>query len=181
VLIGLAGAHGSGVVTLQETIMGGPRSGPGNLADEVQRSFPGYFNNVPVTFFLSHFGDVSQRLDSGFEDYRRRFIIPFSTIIVVVFALNDRATFDAVPEHFDALAQLEHRSSYYFFLVGTKCDLEAERQITPGEVAAMAKRYQCAYLEVSAVANVNIDTFLIELAKRQRVVDRTKGKDRLFH
>ena len=50
-------------------------------------------------------------------------------------------------------------------LVGSKCDLESERQVSVEEGRQLADRFQCSFMEVSAKANINVKEAFVELVK----------------
>jgi GTPase SAR1 family protein len=62
-------------------------------------------------------------------------------------------------------------------LVGTKCDLEAERQVTAAEANALAKQFKVKYLETSAKENTNVNEAfrkLIQISKGREPRSNTK-------
>jgi len=58
--------------------------------------------------------------------------------------------------------------------VGTKSDLEKEREVTSDEAKDLAFFYMCPYLEISALENVNLDKVFVEIV---RVVDKKNLAD----
>ena len=50
-------------------------------------------------------------------------------------------------------------------LVGSKCDLEDERQVPIDDGRQLAAKFQCSFMEVSAKANINVKEAFCELVK----------------
>ena len=53
-------------------------------------------------------------------------------------------------------------------LVGTKCDLEDERQVTEQEGQDLAATLHCPFFETSAKAGINIEEAFYELTREVR-------------
>lgn len=70
--------------------------------------------------------------------------------VVIVFALNDRESFDRVPEIMSSLDDAQLDANHMRILVGNKSDLEDEHVITATEAMELAQKYGCTYAETSA-------------------------------
>jgi GTPase KRas protein len=53
-------------------------------------------------------------------------------------------------------------------LVGNKCDLEAERQVTTGEGQDLAKSFGCPFFESSAKTRINVEESFFSLVREIR-------------
>lgn len=52
-------------------------------------------------------------------------------------------------------------------LVGNKCDLESERQVTKEDAAALASKWgSCAFMETSARQLVNVEAVFLNVARQ---------------
>ncbi|NXU92666.1 RAB42 protein, partial [Xiphorhynchus elegans] len=75
--------------------------------------------------------------------------------VLLVFDLTDRASFERVPEwHRQALG---HGDPPAFVLVGHKCDLEAEREVSAEEAGHLAASLGMDFVETSAQSNLNVE------------------------
>ncbi|MHA1227466.1 MAG: Rab family GTPase [Candidatus Hodarchaeales archaeon] len=68
---------------------------------------------------------------------------------IVVFALNDRKSFEAIPNWLDEFSRLATRA-VALVLVGNKKDLEDERVVSNEEAISLAKEKNIPYFETSA-------------------------------
>ena len=60
-----------------------------------------------------------------------------------------------------------------FLLVGNKCDLVTEREVTEREGRRMARRFGCEFMETSARTMVNVERSFASVVRgiRQREID----------
>eukprot|EP00052_Salpingoeca_macrocollata_P000061 m.18512 g.18512 ORF g.18512 m.18512 type:complete len:181 (-) comp10098_c0_seq1:53-595(-) len=89
---------------------------------------------------------------------------------IFVYSVTARRSFDVVSEIYNKLIDAGAQRQA-IVLVGNKCDLSAERAVSPEEGRALAKELNAQYLETSAKNNVNVnDVFkaLIVEVERQR-------------
>ena len=63
-------------------------------------------------------------------------------------------------------------------LVGNKCDLESERQVTTGEGQDLAKSFGCPFFESSAKTRINVEESFFALVReiRKDLNKATPGK-----
>ena len=60
-------------------------------------------------------------------------------------------------------------------LVGNKCDLEEERQVTAVEGQDLAKSFGCPIYETSAKARINVEEAFYELVREIRKDNQSKN------
>jgi len=53
-------------------------------------------------------------------------------------------------------------------VVGNKCDLESERQVSKAEGQDIAKSFGCPFLETSAKSRINVEESFFELVREIR-------------
>jgi GTPase KRas protein len=61
-------------------------------------------------------------------------------------------------------------------VVGNKCDLENERQVTTGEGQDLARSFGCPFMETSAKSRVNVEESFYQLVREIRKDSRTDPK-----
>lgn len=76
-----------------------------------------------------------------------------STVAVFVFDITQRQTFDDLEKWFKMVIDIANPQ---FVIVGNKCDLEANREVTKEEIAKYAESKSAKYIETSAVTPTNI-------------------------
>jgi small GTP-binding protein len=79
---------------------------------------------------------------------------------ILVFAINDRKSFEQLSEHVDRIKQLKNKEVLAFLVVGSKSDLETERTVPMEDGLGLAKRTgpYSSFLECSAKDNTGITT-----------------------
>ena len=84
--------------------------------------------------------------------------------IIVVFDITDRDSFDHVRNWMADIDKFG-KEGVLRILVGNKCDLAHNRQVTMEEAKEIAKKYGIKYIETSAKDTINIDDLFISTAK----------------
>ena len=73
---------------------------------------------------------------------------------LLVFAINDKDTFNVLDEKYKRISKHKEKN-VPIILVGNKCDLENERQVTKEEANQKASAWKAKYIETSALTDVN--------------------------
>lgn len=93
-------------------------------------------------------------------------------VAFMIYAIDDRKSFDAIFEKWMPLVQDEVDRAAVFILVGNKSDLEEERQVEKSEADAAARARGMSFFELSAKTYANVDStykFAVRTAvKRQQ-------------
>ena len=105
--------------------------------------------------------NINLQLDdtSGQERYRtiRQSYYKGSQLIVLVYAINNRNSFNSIPKWVDEVKKQTDKNTK-FLLVGNKCDLEEERRaVTEKEAKQYAENNGMKFFEVSAKTGTNIE------------------------
>ncbi|XP_062567647.1 GTP-binding protein GEM-like [Saccostrea cucullata] len=87
---------------------------------------------------------------------------------VVVYCIDDRSSFDRAVDILYNLRKEEHSDSA-IILVANKCELARSRLITSEEAQAVAKTYDCKFIETSTVLNHNVDELLVGILSQVRL------------
>ena len=88
-----------------------------------------------------------------------------SDLIMIVYAINDRVSFDTIDQYLND-AKLNSGKNCLYFLIGNKKDLEYERQVSKeeGEKFAKEKNFDF-FIETSAKTGENLKDIFLEAAK----------------
>ena len=88
-----------------------------------------------------------------------------SDLIMIVYAINDRVSFDKIDRYLNDAKSNSGKNCHYF-LIGNKKDLEYERQVSKeeGEKFAKEKNFDF-FIETSAKTGENLKAIFIEAAK----------------
>jgi len=91
-----------------------------------------------------------------------------SDLIMIVYAINDRVSFDQIDHYLNYLNDAKSNSgkNCHYFLIGNKKDLEYERQVSKEEGEKFAKENNIDFfIETSAKTGENLKAIFIEAAK----------------
>ena len=84
------------------------------------------------------------------------------------FAITSRSSFDEITSYREVILRVKDRDKVPMVLVGNKCDLEEERQVTTVEGQDLAKSFGCPIYETSAKARINVEEAFYELVREIR-------------
>eukprot|EP01087_Luapelamoeba_hula_P024193 TRINITY_DN9117_c0_g1_i1.p1 TRINITY_DN9117_c0_g1~~TRINITY_DN9117_c0_g1_i1.p1 ORF type:complete len:176 (+),score=15.45 TRINITY_DN9117_c0_g1_i1:65-529(+) len=86
---------------------------------------------------------------------------------VCCYSITSRASFEGVSAFRDQILQARNGIPFnvIMVLVGTKCDLESERQVSQCEGADLAESFGCLFMETSAKSRVNVELVFHELVR----------------
>ncbi|KII92194.1 hypothetical protein PLICRDRAFT_677894 [Plicaturopsis crispa FD-325 SS-3] len=89
---------------------------------------------------------------------------------ILVYSVTSRATFDGL----DILRQDVIRAkgaTPVFMLVGTKCDLVSQREVSHDEGAQLGRTFGCEFVETSAKTGQNVDLLFSNVVRALRAAD----------
>ena len=81
---------------------------------------------------------------------------------LLVYSIAKRPTFDEVSALYARIMRVkeDEESKVHLVLVGNKCDLQDQRQVSTEEGATLAKEWECPFYETSAKMKINnVDPF----------------------
>lgn len=91
-----------------------------------------------------------------------------------VYSITMKDTFNAVHRFYDHILQVKGKDEVPLILVGSKCDLETDREVNKDEGKQLAEKFSCPFFETSAKTRVNVDEVFEELV---RIVQKSKKQD----
>ncbi|KAJ2489596.1 hypothetical protein IWW37_003876 [Coemansia sp. RSA 2050] len=100
------------------------------------------------------------------------FFVVSMEVYVIAFSVTSQRNFKIARVIRDKLFGLAGTAIIGMVLVGTKCDLVDERQVSREEAQAMADEFECPYVETSARLGTNIDELFI---KSIYVANKSRG------
>ena len=84
------------------------------------------------------------------------------------YAINSRSSFDEIISLRDNISRAKDEDKVPMVLVGNKCDLESERQVTTYEGQELAKSFGCPFYETSALNRVNVELSFYDVVREIR-------------
>jgi GTPase KRas len=85
-------------------------------------------------------------------------------------------SFQEVESYFENVFRIKDQNKFSIVLIGTKCDLEKEREVTFEEGLKLAKKHEIPFFETSAKVCINIDESIFAL-----VEEIYKSKQKIQH
>ncbi|EFA86540.1 hypothetical protein PPL_00339 [Heterostelium album PN500] len=85
-----------------------------------------------------------------------------------VYSIISRSSFDEIAAFREQILRVKDKDRVPMILVGNKCDLDNERQVSTTEGQEMAKSYSCPFMETSAKSRVNVEEAFYELVREIR-------------
>jgi GTPase KRas protein len=98
---------------------------------------------------------------------------------LLVYNITSRPTFDEVNSLYEKILRTKDTEKVPIVLVGNKCDLKNERQVSYEEGAALAQQWKCPFFETSAKIKVNNETCFFELVREIRKMESAYSKRRV--
>ena len=90
--------------------------------------------------------------------------INFGDGFLLVFAINDKNSFDLIPSKIECIIKQKHDEAFPMILIGNKQDLTNNREVSYDEAKKLADSWNMEYIETSAQTNFNCDEAFENLA-----------------
>eukprot|EP01100_Stratorugosa_tubuloviscum_P012056 TRINITY_DN5543_c1_g1_i1.p1 TRINITY_DN5543_c1_g1~~TRINITY_DN5543_c1_g1_i1.p1 ORF type:complete len:121 (-),score=33.18 TRINITY_DN5543_c1_g1_i1:48-410(-) len=98
----------------------------------------------------------------------------------LVYSLISKESLLEMIEIYDQILRVKDSNSATCIIIGNKCDLKEERQVSIDEAQLIAKKLKCEHIECSAKINYNVNQCfinLIRLFKTNRVIQNTQNSN----
>lgn len=76
---------------------------------------------------------------------------------VLVYSITAQSTFNDLHDLREQILRVKDTDDVPMVLVGNKCDLEDERVVGKEQGNNLARQYNCAFMETSAKAKINVN------------------------
>ncbi|RKP37154.1 ras family-domain-containing protein [Dimargaris cristalligena] len=87
---------------------------------------------------------------------------------ILVYSISSRTSFDEIRLLADQLLRVKDVTQAPLVIVGNKCDLEDQREVTTEEGRQLATEYQAMFLESSAKTRTNVDEAFYQAVRQIR-------------
>merc|ERR1712072_1236858 len=91
------------------------------------------------------------------------------------YAITSRSSFDEITAFREQILRVKDEDKVPMVLVGNKCDLVEERQVTAVEGQDLAKSFGCPIYETSAKARINVEEAFYALVREIRKDNQSKN------
>ena len=95
-----------------------------------------------------------------------------SEAFICVYSITSNSSFTEIRHLRDRILLIKDADDVPIILVGNKCDLEEERQVTIEAGKNVAQAFDCPFFETSARYATNVDEAFSELVRRVRLKQR---------
>ncbi|KAI8876945.1 ras protein [Backusella circina FSU 941] len=154
---------------------------------------------LTIQFIQSHFID---EYDPTIEDsYRKQCIIDEETALLdvldtagqeeysamreqymrsgegflLVYSITSRSSFEETSLFHSQIGRVKDKERFPMVLIGNKCDLSSNRQVTFQEGKNLAQSFGCEFLEASAKLKMNVDESFYEAVRDIRRYNKKQG------
>lgn len=87
---------------------------------------------------------------------------------LLIYSITSRQSFEEVMTFQQQILRVKDKDYFPIILVGNKCDLEDERQVSRQEGEALAREFGCKSIETSAKHRINVDNAFYDMVREIR-------------
>ncbi|KAK6465428.1 ras family-domain-containing protein [Scheffersomyces coipomensis] len=93
---------------------------------------------------------------------------------LLVYSINSRNSLEELQSFYEQICRVKDSENVPVIVVGNKCDLEIERQVSYDEGLNLAKSFNCQFLETSAKQRINVEEAFYSLVRKIRDQENIK-------
>ncbi|KAI3404482.2 RAS1 [Candida oxycetoniae] len=97
---------------------------------------------------------------------------------LLVYSINSRNSLEELQSFYEQIQRVKDSDHVPALVVGNKCDLEMERQVSYEEGLALANRFHCPFLETSAKQRINVEEAFFDLVRFTRDTEAALNQQR---
>jgi GTPase KRas protein len=97
---------------------------------------------------------------------------------LIVYAIDNYASFNEVQTFKDKISRVKETDRVPIVLVGNKCDMEGERQVSFDQGQTLAQDWGCPFFEASAKAKINNEECFYEVVREIIKIEEEKEKEK---
>ncbi|KAF3932295.1 hypothetical protein ABW19_dt0205460 [Dactylella cylindrospora] len=87
---------------------------------------------------------------------------------LLVYSITSRTSFEEITQFQQQILRVKDKDYFPLIVVGNKCDLEVDRQVSREEGSLLARQFGCRFIETSAKARINVDEAFYDLVREIR-------------
>jgi GTPase KRas protein len=91
---------------------------------------------------------------------------------LLVYSITSHQSFDEITTFQQQILRVKDKDYFPMVVVGNKCDLESEREVTRQEGEALARSFGCKFIETSAKSRINVDKAFYDIVREIRRYNR---------
>ncbi|KAL8672662.1 MAG: hypothetical protein Q9168_002903 [Polycauliona sp. 1 TL-2023] len=87
---------------------------------------------------------------------------------LLVYSITSRQSFEEIMTFQQQILRVKDRDYFPIIIVGNKCDLDGERQVSRKEGEDLARSFGCAFIETSAKSRINVEMAFYDIVREIR-------------
>ncbi|CAK4030440.1 ras [Lecanosticta acicola] len=87
---------------------------------------------------------------------------------LLVYSITSRQSFEEIVTFQQQILRVKDKDYFPIIVVGNKCDLESERQVSTEEGKQLARSFGCKFIETSAKSRINVDNAFYDIVREIR-------------
>lgn len=87
---------------------------------------------------------------------------------LLVYSITDRQSFEEIMTFQQQILRVKDKDYFPMIVVGNKCDLDGERQVSTQEGQTLARNFGCKFIETSAKSRINVDNAFYDIVREIR-------------
>jgi len=87
---------------------------------------------------------------------------------LLVYSITSRQSFEEILTFQQQILRVKDKDYFPIIVVGNKCDLEGEREVSTEEGQALARQFGCKFIETSAKSRRNVDSAFYDIVREIR-------------
>lgn len=91
---------------------------------------------------------------------------------LLVYSIDSKQSFEEIRTFQQQILRVKDKDYFPIIIVGNKCDLEQDRVVSKEEGMALARSFDCKFMETSAKARINVESAFYELVREIRKYNR---------
>lgn len=87
---------------------------------------------------------------------------------LLVYSITSRQSFEEILVFQQQILRVKDKDYFPIIVVGNKCDLESDRQVSEADGEALARSFSCKFIETSAKSRINVDNAFYDIVREIR-------------
>ncbi|KAK3939822.1 ras small monomeric GTPase [Diplogelasinospora grovesii] len=91
---------------------------------------------------------------------------------LLVYSITSKASFDEITTFKEQILRVKDKDHFPMVVVGNKCDLESDREVSKQQGQDLATSFGCKFVETSAKSRTNVETAFYDVVRAIRRYNR---------
>jgi GTPase KRas protein len=99
---------------------------------------------------------------------------------LLVYSVTSRMSFEEISSFHQQILRVKDEDEFPMVVVGNKCDLEGERQVSYEEGLELARKFNCDFIETSAKQRINVEESFFSLVRAIQRFERGESPEQVL-